>query len=374
MVSTLMITVGASLWNRLPENIRDNLSVDGALDYLSRLDDPLNNLGFGAEINSTVSLLESGKIPHFDNAYLLVSDTPEGEFIGEVLKRFWQENPFGYEFSYAEVRKIEKLSDKNPGEFRAKGLRNLVKTMAEIYRAGKDYGIVAVNATGGYKAQIALATALGQALEMPVYYRFERFNHIIEIVPIPLKISTDIVEAYLEMFLMLDCASDGIPKKEFLRYGGWRSFADIPEDIKVFIDEVEGRYVLSPMGQVYLESTDMSYEDISKLRNFYSKADLEISEKEEHAKETLKRYESIVNKILSLKPVSKLKVYGSGEIFTAEKNSVKVVKEGSKIFIRIFLSGSRGNIWMKAMTKCESSQKFHEALAEKIKNILEENL
>ncbi len=371
-MSTLMVTVGASLLRNLPKDVVQDKDVEKAVNFLRNLEDPLNNGSFGAEINSTVSLLESKRLPYFDNVYLLISDTPEGEFIGEVLKRFWKDNPFGYTFSYAEVRKIEKLSDKNPGEFKAKGLRNVVKMMAEIYRNSKDF--VAVNATGGYKAQIALATVLGQALKMPVYYRFERFNHIIEIVPIPLKISTDVVKEYLDVFLRLDCASDGVLKKDFLKYRGWKSFAEVPEDLKIFIDDVEGIYVLSPMGQVYLESAEIDYEDIEKLKFFHSSGSLEISGKEEHAKKTLNRYKTVVDKILSLKPVSKVIVHGSGEKYTAERNRVKVISESSKTYIELLLSGSRGNIRLKILTECESSQKFYEVLSEKIEGILKENL
>ncbi len=359
-----MVTTGASLWNNLPEDARGD--VEKALGYLYSLDDPLNNMKFGAEINSTVSLLNKKDVPNFDSIYLLVSDTEIGKFIGEVLKRFWRNNPFGYVFSHSDVRVIEKLNDKNPGEFRAKGLRNLVKTMAEIYRASK--GKAVVNATGGYKAQIALATALGQALGMKVYYRFERFDYIIELVPIPLEISTDIVKAYLEAFMMLDCSKDGLTKREFREYFEWENFAKVPDELKVFIDEVEGRYFLSPMGQVYLESTRIDYEDIENLRFFQVKGSLKLAKDEPHIEQIFKTYSSLINKIVSLKPVSRVVVKGGGNIYTAEKSEVKA--ENGKV--SLILSGSKGNIHVNILTKCESSRKFHEILANKIEELLKE--
>ena len=42
-----------------------------------------------------------------------------------------------------------------------------------------------INATGGYKAQIALAVAFGQANETQVFYKHEHFDQIIRFVKIP---------------------------------------------------------------------------------------------------------------------------------------------------------------------------------------------
>jgi len=37
---------------------------------------------------------------------------------------------------------------------------------------------VAINATGGYKAQIATTALIGIALDIAVYYKHERFNEM----------------------------------------------------------------------------------------------------------------------------------------------------------------------------------------------------
>ncbi len=47
---------------------------------------------------------------------------------------------------------------------------------------------IAINATGGYKAQISFAGMIGQALEIPVYYLFEKFSEVIELPPQPIAL------------------------------------------------------------------------------------------------------------------------------------------------------------------------------------------
>jgi hypothetical protein len=47
---------------------------------------------------------------------------------------------------------------------------------------------IAINATGGYKAQISFAGMIGQALEIPVYYLFEKFSEVIELPPQPVSL------------------------------------------------------------------------------------------------------------------------------------------------------------------------------------------
>ena len=81
-----------------------------------------------------------------------------------------------------EAREIDDLQDADPKRFRTKGLRNLAKVVCGVIR---DYGAAncAINATGGYKAQIAIAVLMGQALGVPVYYKHERFDEIIAFPP-----------------------------------------------------------------------------------------------------------------------------------------------------------------------------------------------
>ena len=50
----------------------------------------------------------------------------------------------------------------------------------------------AINATGGYKAPIAVAVLLGQALGVPVYYKHELFSEIIAFPPLPVALDFEV--------------------------------------------------------------------------------------------------------------------------------------------------------------------------------------
>ncbi len=135
----------------------------------------------GAEINSVADLLahdfiEKGRL------HLLFSDTMDGEHIAAVLASYF--NAGGWQ---TQTHRVEDLSDQDPKTFRIRGLRNLAKILGERVReAGADY--CAINATGGYKAQIAIAVLMGQALGIPVYYKHERFDTIVPFPPMPVAL------------------------------------------------------------------------------------------------------------------------------------------------------------------------------------------
>ncbi len=75
----------------------------------------------------------------------------------------------------------------------------------------------AINATGGYKAQIAIAVLMGQALDIPVYYKHERFDAIIPLPPMPVALDSSLWERASGMFMALGETNDVVP---------WADFAD----------------------------------------------------------------------------------------------------------------------------------------------------
>ena len=151
----------------------------------------------GAEINSVADLLTHEYV-NKDSLHLLFSDTEDGENIAVVLKDYfilddWKE---------VEAHRVDDLKDGDPRAFRTQGLRNLAKLLGERVReAGADF--CAINATGGYKAQISIAVLMGQALEIPVYYKHERFNAIIPFPPMPVALDFELWERASGMFRVL---------------------------------------------------------------------------------------------------------------------------------------------------------------------------
>jgi CRISPR-associated protein (Cas_APE2256) len=149
-----------------------------------------------------------------------------------------------------EAREIADLQDEDPGRFRTRGLRNLAKVVCQLIR---DYGpsSCAINATGGYKAQIAIAVMMGQALGIPVYYKHERFNEIIAFPPMPVAFD---MEVWMRLSGLL-----GV-----LERNGQASSAlleDDPEEaeaVESLVErvEIDGREYLelSPAGQIFHET------------------------------------------------------------------------------------------------------------------------
>lgn len=88
--------------------------------------------------------------------HLLFSGTVDGEGIATVLDAYFEAD--GWQ---VQRHRVADLSDQDPKAFRTRGLRNLAKLFGERVReTGADY--CAINATGGYKAQIAIAVLMGQ--------------------------------------------------------------------------------------------------------------------------------------------------------------------------------------------------------------------
>ena len=162
----------------------------------------------GAEINSVADLLSHEYVDR-DSLHLLFSDTEDGENIAAALKAY-----FILDDWRVEIHRVDGLTDKDPRAFRTRGLRNLAKLLGEQVReAGADF--CAINATGGYKAQISIAVLMGQALEIPVYYKHERFNDIILFPPMPVALDFELWERASGMFRVLSQPNACEPWEDF---------------------------------------------------------------------------------------------------------------------------------------------------------------
>lgn len=115
----------------------------------------------GAEIN-TIEEARRKSWLELENLIFLVSDTPKGKNTGEFLKRYFERRT-DLNLRNIEYQTVDNLQDERPTDFRVHGLRNLVRKAGEYIQrfGGAEY--VAIDATGGYKAQIAIAVIVGQA-------------------------------------------------------------------------------------------------------------------------------------------------------------------------------------------------------------------
>lgn len=197
----------------------------------------------GAEINSIQDLSQRGLIrnPPFV-LHFCVSDTQDGGVIGEVLMGYYQAQGL-----QAKLHSIAGLQDAEPARFRTEGLRNLAREIGGIVRAAGDPRCIAINATGGYKAQIAIAALIGQMLQCQVFYKHERFSEIIAFPPMPVSFDYDLITRQADMLVCLE-------RNELL---------EVEEDkidpaLRVLLEEAPSEggkklWALAPIGQIYLE-------------------------------------------------------------------------------------------------------------------------
>ena len=199
----------------------------------------------GAEINSLASLVAKGYAAADANLVFCHSDTADGQAIGRILEVYFRRA--GH--SSVQARTITDLQDRDARLFRTRGLRNLAREVCKVIR---DYGAAscAINATGGYKAQIAIAVLMGQALGVPVYYKHELFDEIIAFPPMPVALD---FEAWMRLSgLMLVLQADLQPADLV------EDYPDDAETLESLVDRetVDGvDYLeLSPTGQIFHET------------------------------------------------------------------------------------------------------------------------
>lgn len=192
--SVLVCTVGTSMLSN-PENKPIGNDSDRLYEKISALDS--DNRACGAEINSCHSMICEGVARNDCTIVFIHSATPDARRVAEVLKRFFDTRKHP-----VKIVEVADLQDEDPERFRAAGLRNLAN---EISRVLQDNGLeqCAINATGGYKAQIAVAVLIGQSLHVPVYYLHEKFSSIISLPPMPVAPDVDLWYRHNRLFFPL---------------------------------------------------------------------------------------------------------------------------------------------------------------------------
>jgi putative CRISPR-associated protein (TIGR02619 family) len=202
-----------------------------------------------AELNSIACMLEQDLVSPL-RLFLFTSDTREGRLVGAALHAALEAA-----FKKVEMVCVKGLQDADARRFRRVGLRELARLLA---RPIGEYGAeqCAINATGGYKAQIAVAVLVGQALGIPVYYLFERFPEIISFPPLPVALDLTVWSEYADVFHRL---ADRNEEPETMLGDALRPGERLePLLERVDLDGVP--YVaLSPIGQVLHEAALQRY-------------------------------------------------------------------------------------------------------------------
>ena len=221
--------------------------------------DPTDRL-CGAEINSVAHLLEQQSI-EIGHLHLYYSDTDDGEAIATILKTYftkarWKVN----------IHRVEGLLDDDPQSFRTKGLRNLSKLFGkQVRESHQEDRLCAINATGGYKAQIAIAVLMGQALDIPVYYKHERFNEIIPFPPMPVALDFLLWERASGMFMALAKDNACEPWEQFQEDWDAR-FEPLVNRVQINGKDSKEHLELSATGQIFHETFRSRFQQLKATR------------------------------------------------------------------------------------------------------------
>ncbi|MBN1980187.1 MAG: putative CRISPR-associated protein [Chitinivibrionales bacterium] len=259
MITTLLCTVGTSFLTNIKKEYPHLYALYGTIDASKpssmlpliraitpyRADDHI----LGSEINSMYSIF---KEKHFarenvEKLVLLHSDTQDGRIIASILSAYCTQSKFLSVDVHCET--IQGLDDADIDRFRTVGLKNLVRLMAQYIR--QNSSAVAINATGGYKAQIAYAAVVGQALGVPVFYMHERFSAVIKMPPQPVALDMHLWLRFCSEFHLLADSTAPISASEIDRLICQEETASLLETVEI---DGEVYYDLSPAGQLFHET------------------------------------------------------------------------------------------------------------------------
>ncbi len=241
-------TVGTSLLGNAKRlNLESDLEI---LEFLHR--DPR---AASAETNALDRLLEVN-----DRAVLLYSQTAEGKRCAELIQAHVNKT------HRCDIEEVQGLSYAEKG-FVQHGLKNFVQALAKHIRDAKRAQLTPfINATGGFKAEIAYATAVGLVFKTPVCYIHEKFGDIVTLPVTPFGWDSSIFALHQDFFDWLDKDCVSRPTQDVQS-----RVAALPEEVKMLLENgSDGTTMLSPLGEAYLSAFRLERES-STVEIFLSK-------------------------------------------------------------------------------------------------------
>ncbi len=234
---TIITTVGTSLLTNAKRELKVDAPTDEQLaNYLRTTDAEKAS----AETNSLSRILQEG-----DRIVFIYSHTEDGKRCAELLRRHYDNE--GYQAESVEVPDLD-YTDK---KFQNRGLRSLVNILAQqIEEARKRQHEVVINATGGFKAEIAYATLIGLLFRVPVCYIHEMFRDIITLPATPIGWDFSLIANHEEFFEWIE--GDLRTKSEV--DNRLKSLGEDRERITMLLLEEEGYTMLSPMGEAFYQA------------------------------------------------------------------------------------------------------------------------
>jgi putative CRISPR-associated protein (TIGR02619 family) len=225
---TILVTVGTSLLMNARRALDvQELNEDDLARYLAHTDP----VAASAETNALSRLLRER-----DRLVLFHSQTDQGRRCAEALRRH-----------YAGTHPVElvEVTDLTYTEsrFKLRGLRRLVALLADRIEKERRQGReVLLNATGGFKAEIAYATLVGLLFDVPVSYIHEEFRDLIEVPAMPVAWDYSTFADWEEFFAWIDGeeprSTDEVERR----------WPHLPNEVRVLLEEDDGYTYLSAAG------------------------------------------------------------------------------------------------------------------------------
>lgn len=235
----VIVTVGTSLIisyfkkNGIKDRKPDTVTRD---ELVAHIQDSQNPAEICAETNS----LARKAIRKDDFLYFICGDSPAGHLCGEILSELYEQT--GFRCRLVSIKGLRP----DAKAFHDNGMNLLIYELVGIIEKHDANAII--HATGGFKAQIALATLIGILFKLKVYYIYEDFTDVIKLPEIPLDYSYETLTAF---------------RKEFFNLLGARKhwqcdqeYAKLPEMLRhCFIkNRIQHRYTLTPLGRAMFKA------------------------------------------------------------------------------------------------------------------------
>lgn len=192
-MAIILTTTGTSLMTNakssLGKSSKEKITQEELVQYMSET--PPKEAS--AETNSLLKIAQPT-----DKIVFLYTATPEGKMCAEIIKTYLTNRDWS-------VRMQELLIENDEFKFERKGLRHLVDILIkEITQAQSKSQQVIINATGGFKAEIAYTTMVGMIFQVPVKYIYQNFNQPITFPALPITWDTEIMLTYDHFFEWID--------------------------------------------------------------------------------------------------------------------------------------------------------------------------
>ncbi|MCX7775562.1 MAG: putative CRISPR-associated protein [Spirochaetaceae bacterium] len=237
-----------------------------------------DNPFLGAEINTIEFILQrlERKGDKLSQIVFLVSDTDDGKNMGKVLENYYSfRSTIDSRLDGLDIKLeiVEGLQDRDPKKFKKEGLLNLVRKISKIIsKTGKPEKVL-IDATGGYKAQIAIAVMFGQAFGVDVIYKHEKFPEIIEFPSMPVTLDYSYFFEFNHLFSFFWYRNNPtISFSEFSEYFSStqpiRNYSELANNkdfskIKLFFEDEtindEHYFSLNHAGIIYIEAAFKNY-------------------------------------------------------------------------------------------------------------------